>query len=172
LPPVPAARPPPLPHDVTLVGSPVARTTTWPRHWAATTLSQAAACPHQPPSPTPACPCRPFSPCSCPPLPGANTATGHPYHLGIAAVRHHRPGTRASHHPRCSSGGHRPHCRAILLGCQRRVHLPHYPHITGVVLKAREEAATPTALSSIKVQEISTYIFPTRYGLWIVVECI
>jgi hypothetical protein len=40
------------------------------------------------------------------------------------------------------------------------------PTITPSYSGAGEESATPTALSSIKVQEICTYIFTTQYGLW------
>jgi hypothetical protein len=112
------------------------------------------------------------TPARAPPLPRAGIANGRSCHLDIAASCCHRPGTGASCFPGRSSGGHHPHCRVILLGRWRLVCRPHYPHAAGIILKAGEETAAPTAPSSIKVCEICTYIFTTRYGLWIVVECI
>jgi hypothetical protein len=90
------------------------------------------------------------APTHTPPLPRVDTAAGNPCHLGITNGRRYRPSIRASRLPHRSSDGRRPHYRAVLLGCRRGVHCPHCPHTANFILKAREEATTPTAPSSIK----------------------
>jgi hypothetical protein len=107
------------------------------------------------------------APARAPPLHGADTTADHPRRPGIDASRRHRPGTRVPHCPPHPSGGRCPHCHSVLLGCRKGGRRPHCPPHCRCRLKAEEEAAAPTTPSPIKVREICTYIFTTRW----IVDC-
>jgi hypothetical protein len=124
----------------------------------------------------PAFPCSPptglhvDAPACAPPLPRASTTTGRPCRLGIAAGRHVIILAPKCHVVSSSSLEQRPSSPLSYRPArvsERGVHCPHRPHTVDVILKAGEEDAALTSPSSIKVREICTYIFTTRW----IVDC-